>query len=106
MKSWTHFEDYHLCNIVATHQLLEALKDAPNLNRLVYASTSSVYGRYASGDEMLPLRPSSPYGVTKLTAENLCRVYGDEFDLPIVILRVLFRIRPAATPGYGLSPLH
>jgi nucleoside-diphosphate-sugar epimerase len=87
VKSWTHFEEYNRCNIIATQRLLEAVKELRSLNRFIYASTSSVYGRFASGDETLPLRPSSPYGVTKLAGENLCRVYCDEFDVPAVCLR-------------------
>ncbi len=101
VKSWTHFDDYHTCNIVATQRLLEALRDCPQLNRMIYASTSSVYGKYASGDEMLPLRPSSPYGVTKLAGENLCRVYGDEFDVPIVTLRYFSVYGPRQRPDMG-----
>ncbi len=73
-KSWTEFDGYLTCNVLATHRLLEAVqRTAPNLKRFIYASTSSVYGKFASGDESLPTRPISPYGVTKLAAENLCR---------------------------------
>jgi nucleoside-diphosphate-sugar epimerase len=71
------------------------------LNRFVYASTSSVYGRYASGDESLPLRPCSPYGVTKLAGENLCRIHADEFDIPIVILRYFSVYGPRQRPDMG-----
>src|SRR6187397_1626995 len=78
-RSWLDFDSYARHNLTATHRLLEVLKGSPTLKRLIYASTSSVYGRYASGDETLPTRPSSPYGITKLAAEQLCRVYGDEF---------------------------
>lgn len=63
-RSWLDFDSYNRHNLTATHRLLEALKGSPALKRLVYASTSSVYGRYASGDEALPTRPSSPYGIT------------------------------------------
>jgi nucleoside-diphosphate-sugar epimerase len=101
VKSWTHFDEYNTNNIVATHRLLEAVKDSPHLNRLIFASTSSVYGRFASGDESLPLKPSSPYGVTKLAAENLCRVYGDEFDVPATILRYFSVYGPRQRPEMG-----
>ena len=87
VKSWTHFDQYNTHNIIATQRLLDAVKESEHLNRFIYASTSSVYGRFASGDESLPLRPSSPYGVTKLAGENLCRIYADEFDVPAVVLR-------------------
>ena len=101
VKSWTHFDQYNTHNIIATHRLLEAAKNLPNLSRFVYASTSSVYGRFASGDESLPTRPSSPYGVTKLACENLCRIYGDEFDIPAVILRYFSVYGPKQRPDMG-----
>src|SRR5947209_6553526 len=62
-KSWTDFDGYWSCNVQATQRLLEAVRRAaPGLTRLVYASTSSVYGRFASGDEGRPTQPVSPYG--------------------------------------------
>ena len=44
---------YEGCNVSATFRLLEAARGLPGLRRFVYASTSSVYGRYSSGDETL-----------------------------------------------------
>ncbi|HEV3204644.1 MAG TPA: NAD-dependent epimerase/dehydratase family protein [Gemmataceae bacterium] len=100
-KSWTHFEDYQSCNLTATHRLLEAVRKGPGLQRLLYASTSSVYGRYSSGDETLPTRPISPYGVTKLAAENLCRAYAEEHGLPLVVLRYFSVYGPGQRPDMG-----
>ena len=100
-RSWTDFDLYARHNLTATHRLLEALKGSPTLKRLVYASTSSVYGRYASGDEALPTRPSSPYGITKLAAEQLCRVYHDEHNLPAVVLRYFSVYGPRQRPEMG-----
>jgi nucleoside-diphosphate-sugar epimerase len=101
VKSWTQFDLYSTHNITATQRLLEAVKGSPHLNRFVYASTSSVYGRYASGDESLPMRPSSPYGITKLAGENLCRVYADEFDVPAICLRYFSVYGPRQRPDMG-----
>jgi nucleoside-diphosphate-sugar epimerase len=100
-RSWTDFDLYARHNLTATHRLLEALKGSPTLKRLVYASTSSVYGRYASGDEALPTRPGSPYGITKLAAEQLCRVYHDEHGLPAVVLRYFSVYGPRQRPEMG-----
>src|SRR5438876_596739 len=58
-RSWTHFDEYQRCNLTATQRLLEAVKGSKSLQKFVYASTSSVYGKYASGDESLPTKPSS-----------------------------------------------
>lgn len=100
-RSWLDFDIYNRHNLIATHRLLEALKGSPALKRMVYASTSSVYGKYASGDESLPTKPSSPYGITKLAGEHLCRVYGDEFDVPVVMLRYFSVYGPRQRPEMG-----
>jgi nucleoside-diphosphate-sugar epimerase len=100
-RSWLDFDTYARHNVTATHRLLEALKGSPTLDRMIYASTSSVYGRYASGDESLPTRPSSPYGVTKLAGEHLCRLYGDEFGVPGVVLRFFSVYGPRQRPEMG-----
>jgi nucleoside-diphosphate-sugar epimerase len=100
-RSWTDFDLYESCNLVATQRLLEAVCRLPTLRRFVYASTSSVYGRYGSGDESLPVRPVSPYGVTKLAAENLCWAYADELGLPLVVLRYFSVYGPRQRPDMG-----
>lgn len=100
-RSWLDFDLYNRHNLTATQRLLEALKGSPTLKKLIYASTSSVYGKYASGDESLPTRPSSPYGITKLAAEQLCRVYGEEFGIPAVVLRYFSVYGPRQRPEMG-----
>ncbi len=101
VRSWTEFDLYESCNVIGTRRLLEAARGRTSLKRFVYASTSSVYGRYSSGDESLPTRPISPYGVTKLAAENLCRAYADEFELPLVVLRYFSVYGPRQRPDMG-----
>jgi nucleoside-diphosphate-sugar epimerase len=102
VRSWTDFEGYWTCNVLATQRLLEALRRSrTRLRRLVYASTSSVYGRFGSGDETLPAKPISPYGVTKLAGENLCRAYGEEHGLPVVVLRFFSVYGPRQRPDMG-----
>src|SRR5262249_6670968 len=102
VQSWTDFEGYWTCNAKATRCLLESIvRSASRLRQLVYASTSSVYGSYASGDEMLPTRPVSPYGVTKLAAEHLCRAYAEAHDLPLVVLRYFSVYGPRQRPDMG-----
>jgi len=100
-RSWTDFDLYEGCNVTATQRLLEAIRGNAKLKRFIYASTSSVYGRYASGDESLPTRPISPYGVTKLAAENLCRAYAEERALPLVVLRYFSVYGPRQRPDMG-----
>jgi nucleoside-diphosphate-sugar epimerase len=99
-RSWTEFDLYEGCNVRATFRLLEAVRHH-RLDRLVYASTSSVYGRFSSGDESLPTRPISPYGVTKLAGENLCRAFADEHGLPLIVLRYFSVYGPRQRPDMG-----
>lgn len=101
-QSWVDFEGYWTCNALATKRLLEAVQHhAPRLHRFIQVSTSSVYGKFASGDEMLPTRPISPYGVTKLAAEQLCSAFADAFKLPIVVLRYFSVYGPRQRPDMG-----
>jgi nucleoside-diphosphate-sugar epimerase len=100
VKSWTDFDSYNRHNVTATHRLLETLRGG-KLKRFVYASTSSVYGRYACGDETLPTRPSSPYGITKVAGENLARVYLEEYGVPTVVLRYFSVYGPRQRPDMG-----
>ncbi|MFO0936731.1 MAG: NAD-dependent epimerase/dehydratase family protein [Gemmataceae bacterium] len=103
IRSWTHFDDYNRCNFTATHRLLESLRGSKTLKKLVYASTSSVYGKEAFGNESLPVVPSSPYGITKLAGEQLCRIFGTEFGLPFIILRFFSVYGPRQRPDMGYT---
>jgi UDP-glucuronate 4-epimerase len=89
-KSWgTDFAIYVKENIEATQKLLEAARTSGKLKRLIYASSSSIYGdakSFPTREDVVP-RPTSPYGVTKLAAENLCSLYAENFGVPAVSLR-------------------
>jgi nucleoside-diphosphate-sugar epimerase len=102
-RSWTDFDLYQSCNLTATQRLLEAARGCNRLRRFIYASTSSVYGRYSSGDETLPTRPISPYGVTKLAAEQLCHAHAEECGLPVVALRYFSVYGPRQRPDMGYA---
>ena len=82
------FADYLNNNIVATERLLQAVKHAGTAKLFVHISTSSVYGKYAAGDETVEPKPTSYYGVTKLAAEQLALSYHREEELPVVVLRL------------------
>jgi UDP-glucuronate 4-epimerase len=100
LRSWTAFDEYLSCNVLATQRLLEACRDTA-VSHLVHASTSSVYGRDASVAEDHPVRPVSPYGVTKLAAEELVRAYHESFGVPYTILRYFSIYGPRQRPDMG-----
>jgi len=99
-KSWGRdFSVYTTNNIEATQRLLEACVGHP-LERLVYASSSSVYGDNVTipmREDALP-RPVSPYGVTKLAAEQLCHLYHVNYGVPAVSMRYFTVYGPRQRP--------
>ncbi|HSW48738.1 MAG TPA: NAD-dependent epimerase/dehydratase family protein [Bryobacteraceae bacterium] len=103
-QSWGRgFTDYVRRNIAATQSLLEALRSRPP-RRFLLASSSSVYGAsesYPTG-ETQPPRPISPYGVSKLAAENLCFAYSREFSFSSVVLRFFTAYGPRQRPDMGV----
>jgi UDP-glucuronate 4-epimerase len=102
--SWSdQFRTYVDRNILATQRLLEACRGS-SIKRLVYASSSSVYGNsdtYPCRESTLP-RPHSPYGVTKLAAEQLCDLYAANWGLPVVSLRYFTVYGPRQRPDMGI----
>lgn len=105
-SSWgAEFSTYTHCNIGATQRLLEASRTSRALRRLVYASSSSVYGnaeRYPTSENARP-QPLSPYGVTKLAAEHLCGLYAASFDIPTVSLRYFTVYGPGQRPDMAFT---
>jgi nucleoside-diphosphate-sugar epimerase len=102
-KSWgKDFQIYTVNNIEATQVLLEACTRV-KIERLVYASSSSVYG----DDRPMPFRedtlpqPVSPYGVSKLAAEQLCYLYFANYGVPTVSLRYFTVYGPRQRPDMG-----
>ncbi|MDZ4804451.1 MAG: NAD-dependent epimerase/dehydratase family protein [Candidatus Eisenbacteria bacterium] len=105
--SWgSEFEVYLRENILVTQRLLEHFKEKP-LRKFVYASSSSVYGEAVS----LPMKetdrpqPYSPYGVSKLAAEHLCRLYTRNYGLPTVSLRYFTVCGPRQRPDMAFHKL-
>jgi UDP-glucose 4-epimerase len=102
-KSWGRdFQIYTSNNIDATQVLLEACVGRP-IDRFVYASSSSVYGDEVAipmREDALP-RPVSPYGVTKLAAEQLAYLYFVNHSVPTVALRYFTVYGPRQRPDMG-----
>ena len=99
--SWgTGFSNYTTKNINATQIILEAAKEVKSLKRIVYASSSSIYGNAATmpTPETLCPQPVSPYGITKLAGERLCWLYQQNFGVPATALRYFTVYGPRHRP--------
>lgn len=95
--SWTAFDLYSSCNLSALSRLIEA-SSAWDLTKFIQISTSSVYGKSAVGDENQEIRPVSPYGVTKLAAEQLVLAHLRDSGFPGMILRYFSVYGPGQRP--------
>ena len=85
-------------NLLATHRVFEAAAAAGV--RVVFASSSSVYGdaeAYPTAEDAVP-QPISPYGITKLSCEQLARAYATGFGLDAVALRYFTVYGPRQRP--------
>lgn len=96
-RSWTEIDAYVGCNLLATARLVAAAREA-GVTRFLLASTSSVYGEDALGAEDQPLKPVSPYGVTKLAAEHLVGAYVRSHGFPASIVRYFSIYGPRQRP--------
>jgi UDP-glucose 4-epimerase len=103
--SWgARFESYTRNNVVATQRLLERARRRPE-RRVVYASSSSVYGeaeRLPTPEDTTP-KPFSPYGVTKLAAEHLCALYHGNYGVASVSLRYFSVYGPRQRPDMAFN---
>jgi UDP-glucuronate 4-epimerase len=101
--SWgPQFDRYLRNNLLATQRLLEACVRAPP-SRIVYGSSSSIYGDQPAGpcSEDANPNPLSPYGMTKLAAEYLVRSYAKGHGLSAVSLRFFTVFGPRQRPDMG-----
>lgn len=86
-------------NIEGTLNVLRAIKKAQS--KLVFSSSATVYGKVSKAPtpESEPLVPYSFYGLSKLAAENYCRVYSELFGVPTVTLRLFNIYGPGTNKG-------
>jgi nucleoside-diphosphate-sugar epimerase len=105
--SWgADFATYVRQNVLVTQHVLETCRNFPPA-KLVYASSSSIYGDAESfpTPETVHPRPVSPYGVTKLAGEFLCDVYRTNFGLPTLSLRLFTVYGPGQRPDMAFARL-
>jgi len=86
-------------NVGGTYNLLEAARRA-KVKRLVFCSSSAVYGEYPKlpFKESFPPQPQSPYALSKLMGEELCCLYNRLFGLETVALRLFNVYGPRQNP--------
>ena len=91
-------------NMDGTMNVLSTAKDT-GVKKIVFASSSSVYGKvhYLPFDEKHPLEPISPYGVTKVAGEGLCRVYSELYGMEIPMLRYFTVYGPRVRPDLAIN---
>jgi UDP-glucose 4-epimerase len=85
-----------LVNTLGTHNVIEAARET-GISHIVFASSSAVYGNEVPlpTPESATSAPISPYGASKLAAENLLSGYARSFGVPVLILRLFNVYGPA-----------
>ncbi len=106
-QSWKKREETFKVNIMGTFHLLEAVRKHACKARVLFISSSDVYGLLEPYSKPLterdPVCPVSPYGFTKMSGENLCRFYSEIEALDIIIARSFPHTGPGQSPDFVCS---
>ncbi len=106
--SWgKEFQDYLRHNVLSTQRLLEWATMSATPKRIVFTSSSSVYGetQVERVAEDHPTNPVSPYGITKHAGEQLCSVYAKQNGLEVITLRLFTVYGPRQRPDMAFHRL-
>jgi GDP-4-dehydro-6-deoxy-D-mannose reductase len=106
-RSWTEPALTYEVNVTGTHLLLEELRTTAPAARVLLACTSDEYGAVAPEDcpidEDTPLRPLSPYAVSKVAEEWLGRMFFSAFGMAVVATRAFMHIGPGQPPRFATA---
>ena len=100
-----HFQQ----NVVATFQLLEAVRQTKSVEGLVFTSSSTVYGDaeiMPTSEEYAPLKPVSIYGAAKLASEGIISSYAYTYGFRAAICRLANIVGPRAQIGVIRDFIH
>lgn len=89
-------------NVLATYNLLEAMKKSKSCRKLVFTSTSTIYGDakiIPTSESYGPLKPISLYGGSKLACEAIISGYCHMFNLSGVVVRLANVVGPLSCHG-------
>lgn len=105
--SWKNPETSFEINTLGTLNLLEGCRKLETPPRFVHVSTGEVYGQIRPQDiplnEESPLRPVSPYAVSKTAADLLAGQYFTSYGLPVIRVRPFNHEGPGRPPAFALS---
>jgi UDP-glucose 4-epimerase len=87
-------------NIIGTINLLEAQKNNPSIKKVIYASSSCVYGNNSNMSEDVSIKPyDTPYAINKYVGELYCKYYSEIQNIPTVCVRIFNSYGPGEMPG-------
>jgi nucleoside-diphosphate-sugar epimerase len=94
-------------NVGTTLNFLKASKQSPSLQRMLYVSSTEVYGEITQerAGETCELRPMNTYAVSKLAADRLCYTYFLEHGVPVITARIFNCYGPRATHEYVIPEI-
>lgn len=95
--------DFVHTNIEGVHTLLEALRESPNVRKMVHISTDEVWGSLELDskeqfNEESPFRPNSPYAASKAAGDLLTRAYIKTYNLPVIVSHSVNNFGPRQFP--------
>jgi GDP-4-dehydro-6-deoxy-D-mannose reductase len=103
-RSWENPQETFEINVIGTLNVLEAMRKLPKPARLLLVSTTEVYGEPKGVmTERTPLRPQSPYALSKLAAEELALAYANRYGLDVVVVRPSNHTGPGQSPAFAIS---
>lgn len=103
VRSWADPAETYRTNVVGTSNLLESVKDRPHIRVLLVGSAQEYGGADRPLAETDPLRPSSPYAVSKAAQELLGLLYHRELGVPVVMARSFNHTGPGQSADYAVG---